>query len=486
MAKKSKTPHSVEGIDITETVASIRRQLAEDDSISPALRASIELLILVVTLLANRLGINSRNSSTPPSADPDREKKPRRRSDKKPGGQPGRVGKNLQPVDDPDEIEFLAIDRRSLPRGDYQEAGYEARQVVDIDISRIVTEYRAQVLVNAQGQRFVAEFPAAVTRPIQYGPGIKVHAVYLSQYQLLPYQRIAEYFQDQLGIALSAGSIVNFNLEAAKRVVDSGAADIIRKQLQQSAVLHADETGINVNGVRHWLHCASTALWTQFSFHQKRGAEAMDAAGVLPGFRGVLCHDHWKPYYTYEQCTHALCNAHHLRELERAWEQDGQQWASQMQALLKAINQAVEQAGGALSNRQAGVYRGEYRRILELGDTESPPPDEQQRKPGQRGRIKRSKSRSLLERLRNYEADVLRFMVDPGVPFTNNQGENDIRMTKVQQKISGCFRSTEGAETFCLIRGYLSTCRKHKCTASDALTALFQDGLPGFFGKDGE
>jgi hypothetical protein len=143
----------------------------------------------------------------------------------------------------------------------------------------------------------------------------------------------------------------------------------------------------------------------------------------------------------------------------------------------------VEQAGGALSNRQAGVYRGKYRRILALGDTESPPPDKQQRKPGQRGRIKRSKSRSLLERLRNYEADVLRFMIDPGVPFTNNQGENDIRMTKVQQKISGCFRSTEGAENFCLIRGYLSSCRKHQCTASDALTNLFQDGLPGFFQK---
>ena len=254
-----------------------------------------------------------------------------------------------------------------------------------------MTEYRAQVLVNAQGQRFIAEFPVSVTRPVQYGSGIKVQSVYLSQYQLLPYQCIAEYFQDQLGVALSVGSIVNFNLEAATRVVDSGAADIIRKQLQQGAVLHADETGINVNGVRHWLHCASTALWAQFSILQNRGAESMDAAGVLPGFQGVLCHDHWKPYYTYEQCTHALCNAHHLRELERAWEQDGQQWARQMQELLKAINQAAEQAGGALSNRQAGVYRGKYRKILELGDTESPPPDEQQRKPGQRGRIKRGK-----------------------------------------------------------------------------------------------
>lgn len=484
MARQSKASSSLGGIDITATIESIRTQLAGDDSISPALRASIELLIMVVSLLANRLGLNSRNSHTPPSADPNREKTPRPRSAKKPGGQPGHAGKTLQPFDEPDEVEFLAIDRRTLPRGAYREDGYERRQVVDIDISRIVTEYRAQVLVNEQGQRFVAEFPADLTRSIQYGPGIKVHAVYLSQYQLLPYQRIAEYFSDQLGIPLSAGSVVNFNLEAATRVVDSGAAAIIRQRLQHSAVLHADETGINIDGKRHWLHCASSTLWTQFSAHHKRGTEAMEDAGVIEAFRGVLCHDHWKPYYTYGQCIHALCNAHHLRELERAFEQDAQQWAKAMQELLISIHQATEQAGGALSDRQAGYYRGQYRKILDQGESESPPPDEQQRKPRQRGRIKRSKSRSLLERLRDYEQDVLRFMTDVNVPFTNNQGENDIRMTKVQQKISGCFRSIEGAETFCLIRGYLSTCRKHQCSASDALSALFQRQLPGFF-RDG-
>lgn len=486
MARKSKASSSLGGIDIAAAIESVRSQLAEDDLITPAMRASIELLIMVVSLLANRLGLNSRNSSTPPSADPNREKKPRRRSNKKPGGQPGHTGKSLQPSDDPDEVEILAIDRRTLPKGDYREEGYEVRQVVDIDISRIITEYRAQVLVNEQGQRFVAEFPENVTRPIQYGAGIKVHAVYLSQYQLLPYQRIAEYFSDQLDIPLSAGSIVNFNLEAAARVNDTGAAAIIQQQLQHSDVLHADETGINIDGNRHWLHGASTPLWTQYSVHRKRGTEAMEDAGVIPEFHGILCHDHWKPYYTYTQCTHALCNAHHLRELERAWEQDGQQWAKAMQELLMTIHQATKQAGGALSIPQAGYYRGQYRKILDEGEVESPPPDEQQRKPGQRGRIKRSKSRCLLERLRDYEADVLRFMSHASVPFTNNQGENDIRMTKVQQKISGCFRSMEGAETFCLIRGYLSTCRKHQCCASEALSALFQRKLPEFFQDSAE
>ena len=225
---------------------------------SPAMRASIDMPILVVSLLVNRLNLNSRNSSKSPGSDPNRVKSPRRKSGKKPGGQPGHRGSTLQPYDDPDFIELLSIDRRSPPKGDYQDDGFETRQVVDIYISRIVTEYRTQVLIDHQGQRFVASFPEFVTRPIQYDSQIKAHSVYLSQFQLLPYQRIQDYFQDQLGFPLSTGSIVNFNLDAAARIVDSGAADIICQRLQQSLVLHADETGININATQHWLHCAST------------------------------------------------------------------------------------------------------------------------------------------------------------------------------------------------------------------------------------
>jgi len=486
MANKSRAALSVEGMDIQQAMDNIREQLDQDESISPAMRASIDMLILVVSLLANRFNLNSRNSSKPPASDPNRVKSPRRKSGKKPGGQPGHRGSTLQPYDDPDFIEVLSIDRRSLPKGDYQDAGFETRQVVDIDISRIVTEYRAQVLIDGHGQSFVASFPASVTRPIQYGSQIKAHSVYLSQFQLLPYQRIQDYFQDQLGIPLSTGSIVNFNLDAAARIVDSGAAGIIRQRLQQGPVLHADETGININATRHWLHCASTPLWTQYSAHRKRGTQAMLDAGVIPVFRGVLCHDHWKPYYTYDQCDHALCNAHHLRELERAWEQDNQQWARKMQTLLTTINQAVDAGGGVLSPEQGSRFRKQYRRILAQGDIESPPPDERQREPGKRGRLKRTKSRALLERLRQFEDDVLRFMVVLEVPFTNNLGENDIRMTKVQQKISGCFRSMEGAETFCLVRGYLSTCRKHQVSASEALKALYDGKLPSLFNDGAE
>ena len=480
MASKKSTS-TVEGINIENALNNVRAQLDHDASVSPALRAAIDMLILMVSLLANRFNLNSNNSSKPPASDPHRLKPVRKKTGKKPGGQPGHQGSTLQPFDDPDIIESLCIDRRSLPKGNYTEAGVESRQVVDIDFVRMVTEYQAQVLVNEQGQRFVAAFPESVTRPVQYGHQIKAHSVYLSQFQLLPYQRIQDYFQDQLGIPLSTGSIVNFNRDAAVRIADSGAANIIRQQLQQSTLLHVDETGININATRHWLHCASNALWTQYSAHRKRGTEAMVDADVIPAFHGVLCHDHWKPYYTYDQCQHALCNAHHLRELERAWEQDNQHWARKLQTLLTTINQAVDAASGALSPEQGRRFRVQYQHILAAGDIESPPPDEQLRTPGKRGRLKRTKSRSLLERLRQFEDDVLRFMVVPEVPFTNNLGENDIRMTKVQQKISGCFRSMEGAETFCQIRGYLSTCRKQQVSASEALKALYDGKLPELF-----
>jgi len=180
-------------------------------------------------------------------------------------------------------------------------------------------------------------FQKALT--VQYGVGVKAHAVYLSQYQLLPYNRIEEYFADQLGMPISAGSLFNFNEEAAKRVTSSGAEAAIKKALQTTyQALHVDETGININGKRRWLHGASTTWWTYLYPHEKRSKVAMDEADILPHFTGVLCHDHWKPYYQYTQCKHALCNAHHIRELERAWEQDAMQWAKEMQTLLKEIN----------------------------------------------------------------------------------------------------------------------------------------------------
>jgi transposase len=467
---------TIENINIEATIERIKTLLAEEKDLSPALKASLDVLLLLVPLLVNKLGLNSKNSSKPPSMDPNREKKPRGKGGRKPGGQKGRSGTTLRPVPDPDEIKVLPVDRRLLPRGRYEEAGYEARQVIDLRISRVVTEYRAEILKDQHGRRYVASFPEGITRPVQYGNGVKINAVYMSQYQLIPYNRIEDHFLEQLQFPISGGSIFNFNQEAYDRLEDFD--QWVRKQLAISAVLHVDETGVNIGGTRYWLHSASNPKLTCFFPHEQRGAEAMNAMGILPGFHGTLCHDHWKPYFSYGG-DHALCNAHHLRELERAVEQDKQRWAAKMSDLLKEINQAVIDSGGAIPAPEAKRFRKRYRKVLAEADLECPAPKETDRK-GSRGRIPRSKARNLLERLRDYENDVLRFMEDPDVPFSNNQAENDLRMTKVQQKISGCFRSWDGAQIFCRIRSYLSTCRKQGLTATDALRMLFEGITPAF------
>ena len=473
---------TLDSINISEIVDKTKAQLKEDTSIAPSLKISLELILMVVAMLVERLGLHSKNSSIPPSKDPNRTKKPKDKSDKPAGGQKGHKGTTLFQTNSPDKVETQYVERKHLPQGKYHEVGFIKRQVVDIDISKVITEYRAQILENEQGEQFIADFPEGVNSHIQYGSNIKAHAVYLSQYQLLPYNRIEEYFSDQLNIPLSAGSIFNFNKRAFELVSSSGAEEAIKKALRTSTrSVHVDETGINIAGKRRWLHGASDQEWTYFFPHKKRGKEAMDEADILPHFQGVLCHDHWKPYYRYTDCAHALCNAHHLRELERAWEHDEMKWAKNMQALLKSINNAQIDNGLILDESTQTHYRLAYQKILTEGDVECPGPDETLRKEGQRGRLKRTKSRALLERLRKYEDDVLRFMTRVDVPFTNNQGENDIRMTKVHQKISGCFRSDQGAEMFCLIRSYLSTCRKQNVSASDALNLLFKNQLPDIF-----
>jgi len=467
---------TIQNIDITTTLKRAEELLSQDKELSSATKSLIELLILIISLLANRLNLNSKNSSKPPSSDPNRKKTSKEKTDKKPGGQKGHLGKTLEKIENPDKRVVITVDRSGLPQGNYKEVGYEVRQVFDIDITRMVTEYQAQILEDDKGKRYIAPFPSGATKAVQYGASVKAHSVYMSQFQLIPYNRIKDYFADQLGIPVSAGSIFNFNQEAFGRL--EGFDTMVRGKLSESSLVHADETGININGDRHWLHCASNKLWTHFSPHRKRGTEAMNAIGILPNFSGVLCHDHWKPYYKYK-CSHSLCNAHHLRELTRAWEQDHQHWAEKLRELLEMINRAVNDAGGQLENSESERYRKAYQKILKEAEKESPPPDEANRKT-KKGRLKRTKSRNLLERLRKYEEDVLRFMDNEIVPFTNNQGENDIRMTKVQQKISGSFRSEEGAQFFCRIRSYISSCRKQNITSSSALDLLFKGEEPQF------
>jgi transposase len=466
----------IESIDIQATIEKAQMLVREDKQLSAATKSIVEILILIISLLANRLNLNSTNSSKPPSSDENRKRRAKNKTGKKAGGQKGHVGTTLKKVDEPDKVELIKVDRSKLPAGRYRQAGFVSRQVFDIDISRVVTEYRAQILEDDNGKRFVAAFPKGVTKAVQYGTGLKAHAVYMSQFQLVPYNRVQDYFADQLQIPISEGSLFNFNKEAFVFLADF--ENRVKNELAASDTAHADQTGINIAGKRHWLHCVSNNDWTAYYPHKKRGTDAMNDMGILPKFKGILCHDHWKPYYKYD-CTHALCNAHHLRELTRAFEQDGQKWAQKLKNLLEMINRQVTDAGGALDVQKSRKYRLRYRTILRQGEIECPQPIKPKIK-GKRGRIKKSKSRNLLERLRDYEHDALRFMDNETVPFSNNLGENDIRMTKVQQKISGCFRSVDGANIFCRVRSYLSTCRKQGVRSSQALDLLFNGKLPDF------
>jgi len=464
-------------IDILKSVEEVEAILSKSEDLPPALVAAIKMLITIVKLLADRVNTNSHNSSKPPSTDPNREKKTKSGNGKPPGGQPNHKGSTLELSDDPDEIKLIPVEQARLPLGHYEEAGYERRQVFNIRISRHIIEYRAQILKNEQGGQFKADFPIGLTRPVQYDASVKANAVYMSQFQLIPYDRIQAHFSELFDLPVSAGSLYNFNDEAFKRL---GLFETVAKEkLRREALLHVDETGVNINGKKAWLHVASNARWTMIACHAKRGKEAMDAIGILPHFKGMMVHDHWKPYYRYTDCLHILCNAHHKRELTRSHELDGQIWAKNMEDLLDKINTSVKKAGGHLPKDECEKWRKKYRHLLERADIECPPPTPPDNAKKKRW-LARSKSRNLLERLRNYEEDVLRFMEDPLAPFTNNQGERDFRMTKVQQKISGCFRS----ERVCRVRSYLSTCRKQGVGIGEALECLFNGTWPEFIQEE--
>lgn len=474
----------IEDINVTEVTEQARQMLKGNKKIPAEVAAVFSVLLTLLELMFSRLNVNSRNSSKPPSQDLNR-KKILKAGDgkKKPGGQPGRVGKNLKLEENPDEIIHVPLDRSTLPKGrTYKEVGVKKRQVVELIVSRKIIEYQLEILADEKGRRFTADGPEGLSRPAQYGASVKAMVAYMNVYQMVPFARVEDYFRDVAGIPLSSGSIGNFIKEAYDRLDKFEL--IATERLRNSAILHSDETGINVKGSGHWLHAALNEKWTLFMPHEKRGKEAMDDMGILPGFKGVLIHDHWKSYFSYVECLHALCNAHHLRELQAVVEmQPESTWAKLLKDLLLKINVAVHKAGGVLERKEADEYLSEFRRILQIGDLECPAPPPPIVEPGQkkkRGRQKKTKARNLLERLRDYEEETLRFMNEISVPFTNNPGENDIRMTKVKMKISGCFMSFEGAKQFCRLRSYLLTCQKHGIYATEALNTIFSGKLPDF------
>ncbi len=337
----------------------------------------------------------------------------------------------------------------------------------------LVTEHRAQRRRCACGHVTCADFPAGVGAPAQYGPQIRALGIYLIAVQHLPYQRAARLLSDWLGAPLSPATLVAFVADGAEDLDEF--LDVVHKQIIASPVAHFDETGARVAGRGRWLHCASTETLTFYALHDRRGTEGIDHTGVMPRFRGIAVHDGWPQYRSYTDVTHALCNAHHLRELLAVIEQhpETQSWARQIDALLRALHEEVKAAKTAgedwLDPSVLASYRAAYQQIIASANHDNPPGTIPT---GKRGVIKQTPARNLLTRLDRDREQILRFAHQFQVPFDNNLVERDIRMIKIQQKISGSWRTTAGADRFFALRAYISTTRKQSRDILDALARL--------------
>jgi transposase len=427
---------------------------------------------------------DSHNSSKPPSSDGLSRKfsRKRERSGKKPGGQEGHEGTTLRMVKHPQHLRIHEVNRCricGMSLKHVKPCGYEPRQVFDIPpIVVEVTEHRAQIKRCAHCcELSVGAFPEGVSHKTQYGTRLKAFAVYLKNYGFLSYQRTAEALSDLFAIPVSAGTRASVDRRCARRL--EGVVEQIREKLIRAEVVHFDETGLSINGKLHWLHGAGTRGFTYYYPHERRGNAASDQIGILPHLKGNAVHDNWQPYMKYG-CSHSLCNAHHIRELTGIYELGGQAWAQQMIGLLLEGKQSVERAKQAGKKSLAAAilreYRCRYETIIAAGMKANPPPTRSQGS-AKRGRLKRTKARNLLDRLAARSKETLRYLQDFRVPFDNNLAERDIRMMRVQQKVSGTFRSYAGALAFCRIRSYISTLRKQGKSVIDALIRAFESDL---------
>jgi transposase len=465
--------------DDAAVVAGYQALVAELRAQNAALLAQNAALAARVADLERQLGLNSRNSGKPPSSDglakkPARVGSLREKSGKKTGGQQGHPGKTLRRTETPDATvdHFPPIcGGCGAALSETMATEHTARQVFDLPEPQplVVTEHRAhQCQCTACGARTRAAFPAGVNAPVQYGARIAAWVVYLLHYQLLPEKRLAELMADLFGVNLVTSTIAGMSQTCAARF--AGFAVAVRDHVAAAAVKHLDETGFRIGGRTQWLHIASTILLTFYRISPKRGSLPQNVTGIV-------VHDHWKPYYTLKGVLHALCNAHHLRELKALVEIEHEDWARRMQVLLRrachATNLAREQ-GVPLPPRLLALIERCYDAILAdgLAFHDAQPAlvsavDQDRR----RGRKPRRIGHNLLLRLSIRRQDVLRFLSDPAVPFTNNLAERDGRMMKLRQKISGGFRSEDGAAEFGVIRSLLSTAKKQRWDLLHTLVA---------------
>jgi transposase len=459
-----------------DTIAALRAIIADQQGIIAAQQATIveqqaqiAALSTRVAELERKLGLHSGNSGKPPSSDglkkPPRTTSLREASGKAPGGQAGHPGKTLTRVAEPNStVDHFptACQGCGAALEPATTTGHVARQVFDLPEPQplIVTEHRAhQCRCTTCGTQTRAAFPEGVTAPVQYGPRIAAIVVYLLHAQFLPERRLATLMADLFGVLISTATIANMSRNYAARFADFAVA--VNNLVAAAAVKHLDETGFRVGGKTQWLHIASTLWLTFYRVSARRGSlpEAM---------AGIVVHDHWKPYFTLTGVLHALCNAHHLRELQALIGIEHEDWARRMRTLLRRACHAANlarQRGQPVPPRLIALIERCYDRIVADGlafHAAQPALTHATIQAKRRGRKPRRVGENLLRRLDSRKSDVLRFLSNPDVPFTNNLAERDARMMKLRQKISGGFRDITGAEDFAIIRSLLSTARKQR------------------------
>jgi len=472
---------------LREQVAQRDERIEQQSLLIEQMQDQIAALSQQVKDLQDRLAKDSHNSSLPPSSDRfvRQPTSLRKKSEKTSGGQAGHPGTTLRFSQTPDEVIEHQVSLCSSCQQDLREVQACVtlrRQVVDMPSPRLlVQEHRAEQKQCPRCQHMtLASFPAAVTAPIQYGPKIAAIAVYLTQHQLLPLERTCEVLSDVLGAQMSEATVGELIQRTACQLAP--VEQQIKEALISAPVLHQDETGVRVAGKGYWEHVTSTATLTHYQVHASRGQEALNAIGILPLFKGISIHDCWASYFLYP-CEHALCLVHVLRELVFQAEQQGASWAGELKDLLlcmkEATQQAREQGKRWLDPVEVLDWERAFLRVLEEADQVTP---RATAPPGSKGRIKQSAARNLLDRLRKHQQAVFCFLEDLRVDFDNNQAERDLRMLKVQQKVSGCFRSLAGAQAFSRIRGYVSTLRKQGLPLLPALQATLSGHplLPSF------
>ena len=430
--------------------------------------------------LEERLAKDSRTSSKPPSTDglARLPRSFRRPSGKRPGGQAGHPGHTLSVVEQPDEVV------RHRPEVCYQcgedlsaipGSIAERRQVLDVpEIRLLAHEHQIEAICCPTCHTTsLGSFPAAVSAPVHYGPHLQALAVYLHQGQVLPTARTCEALAALCGCQIAEGTLLQWSELAAERLAPT--VERIAELIVASRLQHGDETGIRVYGMLQWLHVNCTRFLTHLAWHASRGREAMDEIGIWPRFAGRGMHDRFVSYDAYA-CAHSICGAHLVRDCVAVAEQEHQEWAVEMQDFLLDLHDACQQWRLLHLTSVPAIERDEwvarYFEILAAGYAAQPPPLASS-SGKQKGRRKQSKAKNLLDALLGRAEHVLALLDDLRIPFTNNQAERDLRLAKVQQKISGAFRSATGVTAFCRIRSYLSTMQKQGHPMLSALTAVF-------------